>query len=102
MVAVSVHAGAMDQVGAATGDDLTAAHVHGDAHHAVGRHAAAGRGHHRRHLGAAGLRVEVGPPAALPVQLGVWVVGVGGAAGGRPPGWTRTQKRSLVTEEHYA
>ena len=85
MVAVSVHAGAVDQVGAATGDDLTAAHVHGDAHHAVGRHATAGRRHHSGHLGATGLRVEVGPSAALPVQLGVWVVGVSGAAGRRPP-----------------
>jgi len=78
VVAAPLHAAPVDQVGAAAGDDVAAAHVHGDAHHAVGGHAAAGRGHHRGDVGAAGLRVEVrAPPAALPVQLGLGVVGVG-------------------------
>ena len=88
VVAAALHA-PVDQVGAAAGDDLAAAHVHGDAHHAVRGHAA-GRRHHRRHLGAARLGVEVGAAAALPVQLGLGVVGVGCPSGGREGGRLRS------------
>lgn len=77
VVAVALHAAAVDQVGAAAGDDVAATHVHGDAHHAVRGHAAAGRRHHRGDVGPTGLGVEVGAAAALAVQLGLRVVGVG-------------------------
>lgn len=83
MVSAALHVAPVDQVGAPAGDDVAAAHVHGDAHHAVGGDGAAGRGDHRGDVGPAGLRVKVGPPAVLPVQLGVRVVGVGRPAGGR-------------------
>lgn len=75
MVAPSLHVAPVDEVGAAAGDDLAAAHIHGDAHHAVRVHAARGR-HHRGDLGAPCLRVEVRPAAALTVQLSLVVVGI--------------------------
>lgn len=83
MVAAPFHAAPVDQVSASTGDDVAAAHVHGDAHHPVGGHAAAGGGDHGGHMTSAGLRVKVVPPAALAVQLSVGVVGVGRAAARR-------------------
>lgn len=83
MAAVPLHAAAVQQVGAAAGNDVAAAHVHGNAHHAVRRHATAGGGHHRGDVGSSGLRVKIGPPAALSVQLGVRVVGVGRSAADR-------------------
>lgn len=76
MVAASLHAPSVDQIGAATGDDMAAAYVHGDAHHAVRWHPSTGRGHHRGDVSAPGLRVKVRAAAALPVQLSVRVVGV--------------------------
>lgn len=82
MVAASLHAPAVDQVGAATGDDLTTTHIHGDAHHTVGR-PAAGRGDHRGDLGTPTLRVKVGSSTTLPIQLGLRVIGVGCPAGER-------------------
>lgn len=81
VVPAPFHVSAVDQVSAATGDDVAAAHVHGDAHHPVRRHAAAGRGHHCGDMASAALRVKVVRPAALAVQLGVGVVGVGRTAG---------------------
>ena len=81
MVTAALHAAAVDEVGAAAGDDLAPTHVHGDAHHAVWVHAA-GRRYHRGDLGAARLRVKVGPAAALAIQLSLVVVGVGCPAGG--------------------
>lgn len=65
----------VDQVGTAAGNDLTAAHVHGDAHHAVGGHSAGGRDN-GGNLSPPRLGVEIGASAALSVQLGVWVVRV--------------------------
>lgn len=55
MVAASLHASSMDQVGAATGDNVAAAHVHGDAHHAMRRHSTTGRGDHRGDMSSARL-----------------------------------------------
>lgn len=63
----------VDQVSTATRNNLTATHVHGDAHHAVGGHSA-GRRDNGGDLGAPGLGVEICASAALSVQLGVWVV----------------------------
>lgn len=66
VVTVPLHAAAVEQVGAA--------HVHGDADHAMRGHAAAGGGDHCGDVASTGLRVKVGAPAALAVQLGVGVV----------------------------
>lgn len=74
MVAAALHP-TMDQVGTAAGDDLTAAHVHGDSHHAVGGHSAS-RGDDGGNLSTTGLRVKIGASTALAVQLGLWVVRV--------------------------
>lgn len=82
MVAASLHVAAMKQVGAATGNDVAAAHVHGNAHHAVRGHATTGRGDHRGDVCSTGLRVKVGPPTALPIQLTLGVIGVGCSTGG--------------------
>lgn len=82
MVTAPFHIPSVDQVGASTGDDVAAAHVHSDAHHPVGGHAPAGRGHHSGHMTSAALGVKVVPPAALPIQLSFRVVGVGRSAGG--------------------
>lgn len=84
VVAASLHISAVDQVGAAAGDDVAAAHIHGDAYHAMSGHAAAGRGDHRGNMTSTGLRVKVGPATALPVQLCLGVVGVGCSAAERP------------------
>lgn len=62
---------------------MAAAHIHGDAHHAMRGHPAAGRGDHRGDMGSAGLRVKVSTAAALPVQLSLGVVGVGRSTAGR-------------------
>lgn len=67
------------EIGAAAGDHLAAAHVHGDTHHAVGGHAA-GRRDHCGDLRRPWLGVEVGVAAGLTVKLGVVVVGVRCAA----------------------
>lgn len=82
MVTAPFHISSVDQVSASAGDDVAAAHVHGDAHHPVRGHAAAGRGHHRGHMTSTALGVEVVPPTALPIQLSFGVVGVGRSAGG--------------------
>ena len=74
MVAASLHASSMNQVGAAAGDDVAAAHVHGDANHAMRGHTTTGRGDNRGDMSSTGLRVKVGSPAALPVQLSLRVV----------------------------
>lgn len=81
MVTASLHTSAMDQVGASTGDDVAAAHVHSDAHHAMRGHPTTGRGDHRGDMSSTGLRVKVGSPTALPIQLSLRVVGVGRSAG---------------------
>lgn len=83
VVTVSLHAAAVDQVGASAGDDVAAAHVHGDAHHAVRGQAAAGGGDHRGDVRPAALGVEIGAPAVLAVQLSLGVVGIGCSAGER-------------------
>lgn len=72
MVAAALHP-AVDQVGTAAGNNLTAAHVHGDSHHAVRGHSAS-RGDDGGNLSTTCLRVEIGASAALSVQLGIWVV----------------------------
>lgn len=82
VVAAPLHVAPVDQVGAPAGDDVAAAHVHGDAHHPVRGHPAAGGGDHRGDVTSAALRVKVAPAAALAVQLSVGVVGVGRPAGG--------------------
>lgn len=82
VVPAALHVAPMDQVRAPAGDNVAASHVHGDAHHAVGRNGAAGRGDHCGDVGPTGLGVKVGPSAVLPVELGVRVVGVGRSAGG--------------------
>lgn len=74
----AVHA-PMDEISATAGDDLAAAHVHGDAHHAMRGHAA-GRGHHRGDLCRPCLSVKVGVTAGLSVELGIVVIGVCRAA----------------------
>lgn len=74
----AVHA-PVDKISAAAGDHMAAAHVHGDAHHAVGGHAA-GRGDHRGDLRRPCLSVKVGVTAGLTVQLGIMVIGVRRAA----------------------
>lgn len=84
VVAASLHISAVDQVGAAAGDDVAAAHVHCNAYHAVRGHATAGRGDHRGNMTSTSLRVKVGPATALPVQLCLGVVGVGRPAAKRP------------------
>lgn len=73
----------MDQVGASAGDDVAAAHIHSDAHHAVRGHPTTGRGDHCGDMSSTSLRVKVGAPTALPVQLSLGVVGVGRSAGER-------------------
>lgn len=73
----------MDQIGASAGDDVAAAHVHSDAHHAMRGHATTGRRDHRGDMSSTRLRVKVGCPTALPIQLSFWVVGVGRSAGKR-------------------
>ena len=83
MVPAAFHVSSVDQVGASAGDDVAAAHVHGDAHHPMRGHTAAGRGDHRGDMSSTALRVKVVAPAALPVQLSVGVVGVGRTAGGK-------------------
>lgn len=55
MVSASLHVSPVDQVGASAGDDVAAAHVHGDAYHAVRGDTAACRGDHRGNVGSAGL-----------------------------------------------
>lgn len=70
----AVHA-SVDEISATAGDDLAAAHIHGDAHHAVRGHAA-GRGDHRGDLRRPCLSVKVGVTAGLTVKLGIVVVGV--------------------------
>lgn len=81
MVTAPFHVASVDQVRASTGDDVAAAHVHSDAHHPVRGHTSAGRGDHCGDMTSTALRVKVVPPAALPVQLSVRVVGVGRTAG---------------------
>lgn len=83
MVTASLHTSAMDQVGASAGDDVAAAHVHSDAHHAMRGHPTTGRGDHRGDMSSTSLRVKVGSPTALPIQLSLRVVGVGRSAGKR-------------------
>lgn len=83
VVAASLHASSVDQVGAAARDDVAAAHIHGDAHHAMRGHPTAGRGDHRGDVSSTGLRVKVSSTAALPVQLSLGVVGVCRSAAGR-------------------
>lgn len=99
VVPAPFHAPPVDQVSASTGDDVAAAHVHGDAHHPVGGHAAAGRGDHGGHMTSAGLRVKVVPPTALAVQLSVGVVGVGRAAGRKYGISANVLVRSLPVEK---
>lgn len=82
VVSAPLHVAPVDQVCAPTGDDVAAAHVHCDAHHAVAGDCATG-GDHSGDMGPASLGVKVGPSAVLPVELGVRVVGVGRSAGGR-------------------
>lgn len=82
MVAASLHTSSMNQIGASAGDDVAAAHVHSDAHHAMRGHPTTGGGDHGGDMSSAGLRVKVGSPTALPVQLSLWVVGVGRSAVG--------------------
>lgn len=77
MVAASLHASSMDQIGTAAGDDMAAAYVHGNAHHAMRWHPATGRGDHCGDMSSTSLRVKVGSTTALPVQLSFRVVGVG-------------------------
>lgn len=55
MVSASLHVSPVDQVGASAGDDVAAAHVHGNAYHAVRGDTAACRGDHRGNVGSAGL-----------------------------------------------
>lgn len=74
MVSVAVHA-TVDEIGTATGDDLAATYIHGNAHHAMRRHPT-GRGNHRGHLGPSSLGVKVGTATTLPIQMGIGVVGV--------------------------
>lgn len=81
MVAASLHASSMDQVGTTTGDDVAAAHIHGNAHHAMRRYSTAGRGHYRSDMSSTSLCVKVGPSTALSVQLSLRVVGVSCTAG---------------------
>lgn len=82
VVAASLHTSAMYQVGTATGDNVAAAaHVHGNADHAVRGDATTGRGHHRSDMSAASLRVKIVSSTVLPVQLSLRVVGVGRPAG---------------------
>lgn len=69
----------VEEISAAAGDDLAAAHVHGDTHHAMRGHAA-GRGDHRGDLRGPCLAVEVGVTAGLRVELGIVVIGVRRAA----------------------
>lgn len=73
----------MNQVGAATGNDVAAAHVHGDANHAMRGHTTTSRGDHRGDVSSTSLRVKVGPPTALPIQLTLRIIGVGCATGER-------------------
>lgn len=70
----------MNQVGASAGDYVAAAHVHSDAHHAMRGHPTPRRGDNRGHTS---LWVKVRPSTALPIQLSLRVVGVGGSAGER-------------------
>lgn len=95
MVSAPLHVASMDQVCAPAGDDVAAAHVHCNAHHAVGGDGATGRGNHSGDMGPAGLGVKVGPSAILPIELGVRVVGVGRSAGGR---WHQVSLHTLETE----
>lgn len=88
VVPAALHAAPVDEVGAApAGDYVTAAHIHRDAHHAMGGPAtpapAAGGGRHDSSDWCAGPRlcVEVGPSTGLAVQLPVGVVGIGCATG---------------------
>lgn len=83
VVSASLHVSPVDQVGASAGDDVAAAHVHGDAYHAVRGDTAACRRDHRGNVGSAGLWVKVRSSTVLSVQLGIRVVGVGRSAGGR-------------------
>lgn len=72
VVAAALHP-AVNQVGTATGNDLTAAHVHGDSHHAVGRHSTSRRDN-SGNLSSPRLRVEIVASAALSIELGFRVV----------------------------
>lgn len=83
MVTAPFHVSSVDQVSASAGDDVAAAYVHGDAHHPVRGHTAAGRGDHCGDMSSTALRVKVAPPTALPIQLSVGVVGVGRTAGAK-------------------
>lgn len=74
MVAASFHVSSMDQIGAAAGDDMAAAYVHGNAHHAMRWYPATCGGDHGGDVRSAGLRVKVRSPAALTAQLSLWVV----------------------------
>lgn len=80
VVAAPLHASSMEQVGTAAGDDVAAAHVHGNAHHAMGGHPTTGRGDHCGDMSATGLWVKVGSPTRLPIQLSLGVVRVGRSA----------------------
>ncbi len=83
VVTAPFHIPSMDQVGASAGDDVAAAHVHGDAHHAVRGYPTTGRGDHRGDMSSTSLRVKVGSPTALSIQLSLRVVGVGRSAARR-------------------
>lgn len=72
----------MDQVGASTGDDVAAAHVHSDAHHAMRGYPTTGRRDHCSDMSSTGLRIKVGSPTALAVKLSLGVVGVRSSAWG--------------------
>lgn len=74
VVAATLHP-AVNQVGTAAGNDLTAAHVHGDSHHAVGRNSASRRDD-CGNLSTPRLRVKIGASTALSIQLGLWVIRV--------------------------
>lgn len=93
VVTASLHTPTVDQVGASAGDDVAAAHIHSDAHHAMGGHPTTGRGDHRGDVGATGLRVKVGSTAALPIQLSLGVVGVGCTAGKR---WSPSARDDVI------
>lgn len=56
---------------------MAATHIHSNAHHAVRGHPTTGRGDHRGDMRSPSLRVKVGSPAALSIQLRLGVVGIG-------------------------
>lgn len=73
MVASTIHP-AMDQIGTAAGNDLTATHIHGDSHHAMSGHST--RRDDGGNLSTTRLRVKIGTSTALSIQLGLWVIRV--------------------------